>query len=30
MFGPELCGLDVSRIHLVLNDEGDKLVKKDE
>jgi len=30
MFGPDLCGYDVSRIHLIFNHEGENLLKDDE
>lgn len=28
MFGPDVCGYDVSRIHLIFNDQGKNLLKK--
>lgn len=30
MFGPDLCGYDVSRIHLIFNHKGENLLKDDE
>lgn len=30
MFGPDMCGYDVSRIHLIFNYKGENLVKKDD
>lgn len=30
MFGPDLCGYDISRIHLIFNYKGQNLLKKDE
>lgn len=30
MFGPDLCGYDVSRVHLIFNHNGDNLLKDDD
>lgn len=30
MFGPDFCGYDVSRIHVIFNQDGENLLKKDE
>jgi calreticulin len=30
MFGPDLCGYDVSRVHLIFNHDGENLLKDDE
>jgi len=30
MFGPDLCGYDVSRVHLIFNKDGENMLKKDD